>query len=61
MSGVSAWVWKAGAREGHAFSCKVLDDYGSVWSMCVHYVIRNDNGFEIGLTCFSVVNPVFLY
>ena len=27
---------EAGAREGHTFSCNVLDDYGSVWSMCVH-------------------------
>ena len=23
-------VWKAGAREGHALSCNVLDDYASV-------------------------------
>ena len=46
-------VWKAGAREGHALSCNVLADYASVWSMCVDYGIRNDNGFEIGLTCFG--------
>ena len=32
---VCVCVWKAGAREGHALSCNVLDDYASVWSMCV--------------------------
>ena len=32
---VCVCVWIAGAREGHVFSCNVLDDYGSVWSICV--------------------------
>ena len=32
---VCVCVWKAGAREGHALSGNVLDDYASVWSMCV--------------------------
>ena len=32
---VSVCVWNAGAREGHALSCNVLDDYASVLSMCV--------------------------
>ena len=49
---VCVCAWKAGAREGYAFSCDVLDDYGSVWSMCVAEVIRNANGFPIGLRCF---------
>ena len=42
-------------------SCNVLDDYGSIGSMCIHKVIKNDNGFEIGLTCFCVVIAVLLY
>ena len=33
---VCVCAWKAHAGEGHAFSCNVLGDYGSVWSMCVH-------------------------
>ena len=32
---VCVCMWKAGAPEGHALSCNVLDDYASVWSMCV--------------------------
>ena len=28
-------VCKAGAREGRVFSCNILGDYGSIWSMCV--------------------------